>query len=175
MKIETRRASTEDIEIISKLADIAFRHTYRDILSSDQIDYMMDWMYSEVSLRAQMTERANVFFIMSADGRDIGYASFERHTNPPADLEGRIVFNLQKLYVLPEYQRCSCGSRLLELVEERMRFFVGVSPATHELNVNRRNPAVGFYRKHGLAVNREGDFPIGNGYYMNDYIMRKDL
>ena len=28
-----------------------------------------------------------------------------------------------------------------------------------------------YYEKMGMRKLREGDFPIGNGYYMNDYIM----
>jgi Acetyltransferase (GNAT) family. len=44
-----------------------------------------------------------------------------------------------------------------------------------ELNVNRNNGAVGFYEKMGFKIDRSGDFDIGNGYYMNDYIMIKEL
>ncbi len=175
MEKEIRKASLEEIPIIRDIAKVAFRHTYGLILSSDQIDYMMDWMYSEESLKAQMVERSNVFYIMSVAGNDIGYASFERHMNPPADLEGMIVFNLQKLYILPQCQGYSCGTTLLKYVEDQMRSLVGNQPAVYELNVNRNNSAVTFYQKQGLEINREGDFPIGGGYYMNDYIMRKEL
>ncbi len=175
MDRKIRKAQLEEIPIIRDMAKVAFRHTYGLILTSDQIDYMMDWMYSEESLRAQMVERSNVFYIMSVNGRDVGYASFERHINPPSDLEGMIVFNLQKLYILPQCQGYSCGTDLLKYVEEQMRLLVGSNPAAYELNVNRNNSAVTFYQKQGLEINREGDFPIGNGYYMNDYIMRKTL
>ncbi len=57
-----------------------------------------------------MIEKENVFFILSVGGVDAGYISIERHKSPSADLEGFIVFNLQKLYVLPEYQGLGCGS-----------------------------------------------------------------
>jgi len=43
-----------------------------------------------------------------------------------------------------------------------------------ELNVNRNNPAKGFYKKMGYAVVYEEDISIGP-YWMNDYVMRKDL
>ncbi len=175
MSTEIRKASLEEIPIIRDIANVAFRHTYGLILSSDQIDYMMDWMYSEESLKVQMLDKSNVFYIMSVNGKDIGYASFERHINPPADLEGIIVFNLQKLYILPQCQGYTCGTTLLKHVEDQMRSLVGNQPAVYELNVNRNNAAVVFYEKRGLVIHREGDFPIGNGYYMNDYIMRKRL
>jgi len=44
-----------------------------------------------------------------------------------------------------------------------------------ELNVNRNNKALHFYEHKGMKKLREGDFPIGNGYYMNDYIMGLEL
>lgn len=44
------------------------------------------------------------------------------------------------------------------------------SPFTIELNVNRHNPAVGFYKHMGFHEHATRDFHIGNGYYMNDYI-----
>ena len=44
-----------------------------------------------------------------------------------------------------------------------------------ELNVNRRNRALHFYERMGMCRLREGDFPIGDGYYMNDYIMGLEI
>ena len=43
------------------------------------------------------------------------------------------------------------------------------------LNVNRQNKALTFYEKMGMTKVDEGDFPIGNGFYMNDYIMGLDI
>ena len=48
-------------------------------------------------------------------------------------------------------------------------------PCLMELNVNRNNKALQFYEHMGMRKLREGDFPIGNGYYMNDYIMGLDI
>ncbi len=176
MKFEIRKASIDDIDIIQGLAEIAFRETYKSILSGEQMDYMMEWMYSAESLRCQMAEKENVFFILSADGTDAGYVSMERHKSPPSDLEGCIVFNLQKLYVLPDYQGLGCGSALLSFAEDQMRLWAGTASRTcYELNVNRHNSAVSFYQRHGLRIVREGDFAIGGGFYMNDFIMRKEL
>jgi hypothetical protein len=39
------------------------------------------------------------------------------------------------------------------------------------LNVNRYNKARQFYERMGFAVVREEDVPIGNNYFMNDYVM----
>ena len=35
--------------------------------------------------------------------------------------------------------------------------------------------ALNFYERMGMKKLREGDFPIGNGYYMNDFIMGLEI
>ena len=44
-----------------------------------------------------------------------------------------------------------------------------------ELNVNRNNKALDFYYRMGMRKDRQGDFDIGNGFFMNDYIMVLDI
>jgi len=44
--VEIRKAGPDDVKTINDLAEIAFRHTYREILSPEQMEYMMDWMYA---------------------------------------------------------------------------------------------------------------------------------
>lgn len=162
-----RKATVEDIPAIREIAEVAFRDTYREILSTEQMEYMMDWMYSENSLLAQMTEKGHTFFIEEG----IGYVSV-RHDG--FSEEGRDIWHLEKLYVLPEFHGRGLGRSLFEKAVE----FVKASkngPASIELNVNRYNKAVTFYRHLGMKVDRDGDFPIGNGFYMNDHIMSLNI
>lgn len=163
-----RKASLEDIPLIRGLAEIAFRETYRDILCPEQLTYMMDWMYSEDSLSRQMTEEDNVFFI--EEGK--GYASFrfEGHTD-----DDRELFHLEKLYVLPQYQKMGLGRALFEKVVREAASASSNDNFRIELNVNRNNPAVAFYEHLGMHKDRQGDFAIGKGFYMNDYIMAIDF
>ena len=76
--------------------------------------------------------------------------------------------------VLPHFQGAHCGSFLFR---EAVRYIKEVhpEPCLMELNVNRNNKALLFYERMGMRKLREGDFPIGNGYYMNDYIMGLDI
>ena len=43
------------------------------------------------------------------------------------------------------------------------------------LNVNKFNDAVQFYERAGFVTIKEEDIDIGQGYFMNDYVMVKDL
>jgi ribosomal protein S18 acetylase RimI-like enzyme len=80
------------------------------------------------------------------------------------------LFHLQKIYVLPSYQGFGLGKLLFEQAITAIKE-MHPEPCVMELNVNRNNKALRFYERMGMHKDREGDFPIGNGFYMNDYIM----
>ena len=163
--VSLRRASESDIPLIRQVADVAFPATYREILTPPQLDYMMEWMYSEKSLREQFRE--GHCFYLAFDGDDpVGYVSVER--------QGERLFHLQKIYVLPEVQGRGVGRRLFEQAVAHVRRLCP-GACRMELNVNRHNRALHFYERMGMRRLREGDFPIGEGFYMNDYIMGLDL
>lgn len=163
--ITFRQAAPVDRPLIRTLADEAFRATYREILSPEQMAYMMEWMYSPESLTRQM-EEGQVYYIAYCGEEPCGYLSVER--------QGEALFHLQKIYVLPRFQGSGAGRALFEKAVAHIRS-VHPGPCTMELNVNRGNRAVRFYEHLGMRCVREGDFPIGNGYYMNDYIMALEI
>lgn len=160
-----RKATTEDCFLIQSLAHQVFPATYASILSPEQIDYMMEWMYSPENIRKQMDE-GHVYLLAYKENEAIGYVSVQ-----PQEAD---VFHLQKIYVLPGYQGTHCGSFLFR---EAIRYIKEIhpTPCLMELNVNRHNKALHFYERMGMKKLREGDFPIGNGYYMNDYIMGLEI
>ena len=157
-----RKATTADCELIHKLAWQIFPETYKDILSPEQNDYMMEWMYSIKNIRKQMEEEGHVYFIGYKDNEVCGYVSVQQ--------QGEDLFHLQKIYVLPSYQGFGLGKLLFEQAITAIKE-MHPEPCVMELNVNRNNKALRFYERMGMHKDREGDFPIGNGFYMNDYIM----
>lgn len=161
-----RDAGEADCALIRSLAWRVFPHTYSDILGDDQILYMMEWMYSVANLMKQMSE-GHRFFIAFWEGAECGYLSVDR--------EGADLFHLQKIYVLPEFQGLHIGEALFGKAVEYVRLVHGAGPCRMELNVNRSNPARGFYEKLGMREVDRGDFPIGEGFFMNDFIMRLDI
>ena len=48
---------------------------YKEILSPEQLDYMMDWMYAPENIRKQMEEEGHVYFIAYKEGKPCGYVS----------------------------------------------------------------------------------------------------
>lgn len=158
--VEIRMAAREDLATIHNMADVVFRDTYRDILSSEQLDYMMDWMYSMTSLERQLQE-GHVYYIAWDRDTPKGYVSVQK--------ERERLYHLQKVYVMPSAQKTGLGKLLMDRALKHVKDEAG--HAAVELNVNRENPALGFYKHVGFKIVRQGDFPIGKGFYMNDYIM----
>ena len=166
MKI-IRQASVDDCQLIYELALPTWKEAYSGILSREQMDYMLEMMYSEESLKRQMRE-GHIFFIVSCHGVPSGFISFHP--------QGVDLYILEKLYVLPQVHGSGAGRFLIEKAEEYIR---NQHPKgkqfLFELNVNRGNKAVKFYQRMGFHIDREVDEDIGNGFYKNDYIMRKNL
>ncbi|MFA6812118.1 MAG: GNAT family N-acetyltransferase [Bacteroidaceae bacterium] len=168
---QIRKATIDDCALINVLAKEVFPVTYKEILSKEQMNYMMDWMYSLKNIRKQMEEEGHVYFISYHENKPCGYVSVQLQGKNEA---GKDIFHLQKIYALPQYQGKHCGSFLFH---EAIKYIKSVhpSPCLLELNVNRHNKALLFYEHMGMKKSRQGDFDIGNGYFMNDYIMEMEL
>ena len=72
-----QKATTNDIQLINEMAQIVFPATYQEILSKEQLDYMMDWMYSPKNLRKQIEEEGHIYYIAYKDGEAAGYVSIQ--------------------------------------------------------------------------------------------------
>lgn len=163
-----RPASTDDIELINSLASGAFVPTFSEILSPEQLDYMFDMMYAPENLRKQIMELNHQYFIASIDNVPCGYVSIEP--------QGEQLYHLQKIYLLPEQHGTGVATELFKYALNYIDKICTHDCCTVELNVNRGNArAIRFYEKMGLYIARSGDFPIGNGFFMNDYIMAIEL
>jgi GNAT superfamily N-acetyltransferase len=157
-----RRAGADDNDInaIGFLAQQIWPETYGEILSPEQLKYMLDLFYNPDALSRQMQEDKHQFIIMEHEEEAIGFASW-------GPVEPGIA-KLHKLYILPVGQGKGLGRGMLNFIYGILRE-EGISRL--RLNVNRHNKAQRFYEKQGFKIIDREDIDIGNGYYMNDFIM----
>ncbi|HWC53519.1 MAG TPA: GNAT family N-acetyltransferase [Chitinophagaceae bacterium] len=158
-----RNATTDDISLIRELTFKVWPQTYAAIISKEQIDYMLDMMYSETSLKKQMAEGCQ-FVIAYDDNEPVGFASYQE-TEPQ-------LFKLHKIYVLPTQQGKGTGKFIINHIVEKIK---SKNAKALQLQVNRYNKAKSFYEKLGFFVLKEINLDIGNGYFMNDYVMQLSL
>lgn len=156
------KAGLNDLQIIQDLAKKIWPFAYGEILSVDQLEYMLEKFYSIDSLRAQLNTSNHEFYLAINRNAPAGFISLGKLQNDPS------VFILHKIYVLPELQGKSIGKSLLNFVIDKVKTDGGKAL---QLNVNRHNKAFHFYKKNGFETILEEDIDIGNGYFMNDYRM----
>lgn len=161
-----KAAGFSDLQIIHDLAHKIWPHTYCDILSPEQLKYMLDKMNSVASLQNQFIELKHHFILVLDENIPVGFASFS-----PKEKDSTI-FRLHKIYVLPQQQGTGTGKLLLEYVINSAKLSAATSV---ELNVNRHNKARSFYEKQGFMIIGKEDIDIGEGYFMNDYVMKLSL
>ncbi|MGF1923671.1 MAG: GNAT family N-acetyltransferase [Bacteroidia bacterium] len=160
-----RKAKAEEIAIISDLAEQIWPQTYSDYISEVQLRFMLSKMYNENELLGQL-QSGHTFLIATENGKDIGFAGFSIIDTLHQ------VFKLHKLYILPEAHGKGVG-RLL--VKEVINLVQNNGAKTIQLNVNRNNKAKDFYLKEGFNIKETVDLDIGNGFFMNDYVMEKTI
>lgn len=163
--IHFREAGITDIPQIRKLAYAVWPQTYSDILSGEQTAYMLEMMYSESSLQHQINVQHHRFIIASEHNNPVAFASWSATSE-------KSIYRLHKIYVLQNQQGKGTGRKLIDHIITLIRPY---GAALLELNVNRHNKAKDFYIRQGFRVIREADIAIGNGYFMNDYIMQRSI
>lgn len=162
--MEIIEATEKDIPIINELAEKVWWPTYRPILSEEQISFMLKNMYSENALKDQMLNDIK-FILVKRDNEHVAFAgySIEHGSNP--------VLKIQKIYVLPSEQGKGTGKKLIEYLSSLAK---DLNIPQVELNVNRANPALGFYQKLGFKIIETVDIPYHH-FVLNDYVMQKEV
>lgn len=159
-----RQTALKDIPAINRLAHETWWPTYTNVISDEQISFMLEHLYSEDALQIQMNEGIT-FLIAERNETPVGFAAYSL-TEPE-----NLVYKLEKLYVLPSEQGKGTGKAL---IFEVMKIAKELGGKTLELNVNRNNPAYHFYSKLGFEIHKTVDIPYQQ-FILNDYIMRQAL
>ncbi|GAB3957729.1 GNAT family N-acetyltransferase [Spirosoma harenae] len=166
--ITITEATETDLPIIQDIAHRTWPTTFGEILSPDQISYMLKMMYSLDSLKTQIADKHHVFLLARDESTQefLGYSSYE------LNYQGLPITKIHKIYLLPASQGKGVGRLLIDHIAEIAK--------THNndrlgLNVNRFNKAIQFYERMGFSVVSHEDIDIGDGFLMEDFVMEKPL
>jgi diamine N-acetyltransferase len=149
--------------IVQAIAHNTWPKTFGQVIPLAQIDYMLELMYSEESLRNQIQNKQHKFLLAVQDGDPLGFISYE--LNYKSEVETMI----HKLYLLPQSQGKGIGKALIDAVSDISK---NNNCSGLRLKVFIHNPkAVGFYQKLGFMVVGTEQTDIGSGYVITDYVM----
>lgn len=150
---------SEQISALSCLAIKIVRDYFTPMIGKAQNEYMIEKFQSSASIRKQIEQGANYYFVR--DGKqNLGFLAFYPR-------EGSMY--LSKFYLDQKERGKGYGRIMMDfLIDETLKR--GYSSIF--LNVNRNNPAIAAYEHMGFRKIREEKNDIGGGFYMDDFVMQ---
>ncbi len=150
----------DELRIIASIGHSVWNEAYKDIVSKDQIDYMLDRFQSFEALRDQVDNRGYTYIMIREGARCAGYAGYVP--------DERGLF-LSKIYILKEFRGRGYSGQVFRHLREVAK---GLELPCVHLTVNRDNKhSVEVYRHEGFEIVDSQDNHIGDGFVMYDYIM----
>lgn len=159
--IHLEKINKNQLPIVKDLAYAIWPSTYGEILSSEQLSYMLNNFYSFENLENQMNT-GQIFELLLEDTNVVGFVAYEFNCKETGLLK------IHKIYLLPETQGKGFGKFM---IDEVIKIAKNNQQKGVFLNVNKYNKAKFFYEKLGFTVTKEEVIDIGNNYVMDDFVM----
>jgi ribosomal protein S18 acetylase RimI-like enzyme len=148
----------ESIQLNAMANEIWMAH-YPKIIGLVQVNYMLEKMYNLETLEQHLSNGPQVFHWVQNFQQNVGFIAVEQRSE--------VELYLQKFYILPPMQGTGVGHKAFEQLATAYPQSQSI-----KLQVNRQNyTAINFYFKLGFKIECVADFDIGDGYFMNDFVM----
>lgn len=152
-----------DFKNLSKMAEIIWKEHYTPIIGKDQVKYMVENFQSCQSIKKQVQNGTNYYFI-KFNKDNAGYIAI--------DIEENQIF-LSKIYLFSKFRHKGIG-------KEAIKFIDNLSKSKNinkiYLHVNKNNNhSIEAYKKYGFKISEDKISDIGSGFVMDDYIMVKKV
>ena len=152
----------DDADLITALANTIWYKHYPRIISTEQIEYMLNQRYRPALIRTQILGHNTYWKKLVLNKKIIGFSCCVL-TDYPKEIK------LDKLYLHPHHQRKGYGAILTDDIKQFMRHHVFEKLI---LTVNKNNTsAIAAYLRYGFKKSDGIVIHIGNGFVMDDYLM----
>jgi len=155
-----------DIAPVCALAREIWMQHYPGIITVRQIEYMLAQRYSPAAIRLQLQAGEAWWDKLEVRGELCGFASYER------GIEAGMM-KLDKLYVHQLVRGRGYGAALIDHVAKVTRQ-QGMDKLTLQVNKYNRG-SVAAYLRAGFKVAKSVKVDIGNGFFMDDYVMEREV
>lgn len=165
--IQLETIKENELKELAEMADKIWKVHYVPIIGMEQVTYMLEKFYSFEALKNQISDGQKFYFILDGNLKK-GFVSISRTAEN--------TWFINKFYILPEHQSGNIGTEVMRKILSTMLSKNPNQDFNIRLTVNRQNfKAINFYFKNGFKIEKIEDFNIGNGYFMNDFIMIKNV
>ena len=157
-------STEEQLKTVSILADKIWRQHFPPIIGIKQVEYMLDKFQSYQAMTRQVKEEGYQYYLLHIEEKDVGYIAVK--------VEDGALF-LSKIYIEQSFRGRKLASKSIRFLVDRCK---AESLSKIWLTVNRDNRnTIAAYEAMGFVKTREQKADIGNGYFMDDFIMEKTI
>lgn len=150
----------KDVRMVAQLALPIWHEAFANIITEEQIDYMIEQFQSYEAVTRQRTEEGYIYMLCLLGGKAVGYCGIQ----PKED--GTLY--LSKMYLLKEARGRGLFTEVVKFLKEHCK-----ARSLHSiwLTVNKNNArAIAAYEKNGFTKIRSQVADIGHGFVMDDYV-----
>ena len=160
-----RKAETnEDLQEIAALADVIWHEHFTPIIGKEQVEYMLSRFQSYPALQDQVLTGYEYYRLLG-NRKLCGYMAIRQ------DQDGRMF--LSKLYIAKQYRGRPLAAFLFDFLKNLCR---QRNCSAIWLTCNKHNDhSLNVYRHFGFQTIDAQKNDIGNGFFMDDYIMEYRL
>lgn len=158
--INFKQVKIKETPVLAKLASNIWHEYWTEILTPEQIDYMVENFQSEKAITNQCKNEKYTYYFIQDNNKNIGYFGISEKEN---------YLFLSKLYISKEYRHKGIGSKSFEKIKQ---IAIEKSYKSIQLTVNKYNTnTISAYKKWGFEIIDSVVTDIGEGFVMDDYIM----
>ena len=169
--IQIRVAGIQDAGLITEIARKTFMETYGEMNTPENMEAYLQSQFSDEKIKEEMESRHSRFFLAYLDEIPVAFTKV-RDDRQAKKLEHIKALEIQRIYVLQEYQGFSLGKAMLDMIKG-LAHKEGYQ--TIWLQVWQKNSkAIRFYQKAGFMVFETASFLLGSSS-QQDFLMRYDL
>lgn len=152
--------TSNDFRQLEPFAASIWEQHYTPIIGADQVAFMLN-KYQRAQAMFDQFSAGYKYAVVISGGQKAGYFAYDGKAE-------KDVF-ISKLYIHKDFRRRGLGRRILDFISKEAKA-LGCTAMT--LSVNKDNSdSIQFYTAYGFQKIKAQKVAIGEGFYMDDYVM----
>ncbi len=152
--------TSNDFRQLEPFAASIWEQHYTPIIGADQVAFMLNKYQSAKAMSDQFSAGFKYAVVICGDQK-AGYFAYDGKAE-------KEVF-ISKLYIHKDFRRRGLGRRILDFISNEARV-LGCTAMTLSVNKDNSN-SIQFYIAYGFQTIKAQKVAIGEGFYMDDYVM----
>jgi len=171
MQLVFKKCSVNDLDQLVQISKATFIDAFKADNNADDFKVYIDFAFNKSKLTEELENPFTTFYFVYVDNDLVGYFKLNEN-DAQSDLKEEDSLELERIYVIPEFQGIGLGKRMLQqakkLASQSIKTFLWLGVWEHN------KAAIKFYEINGFSKFGMHPYYIGKDKQM-DWLMRYDL